>query len=416
MDIAKKAPPPGLNPRDALDILEIRAHEVQNYLAQHPDVDPAVLDYLARHGAPAVRQAVAANGATPASANRILADDPEEDVRAELAIKIARLMPGLAKRETAHIVALTIETLECLAQDSALKVRTILAEEIKRLDCIPHAVALRLARDVETAVAIPVLEYSPLLSDTDLMEIIACGEVQETLTAIARRKPLSEKVSDVLVRSLDVPAVSALLVNPDARIRKKTMEKLIEQAEAIDAWHLPLALRADLSARAIRRIAGFVGAAIIGMMAGRGDLDEATKLHLNRRLRKRLEETPKVEGPNAQSAAKAVADAKAAGQLDDMFVEEAVFAGHRETVIHALAAMAKVPDEIVRKIVGSGHAKPLVALAWRGQVNMRIAFKIQTMIMKLHAGQLLAARGGVDYPLTPEEMRWHLNYFGLNIK
>ena len=31
----------------------------------------------------------------------------------------------------------------------------------------------------KTLVAAPILEYSPLLSDADLMEIIACGQVQQ---------------------------------------------------------------------------------------------------------------------------------------------------------------------------------------------------------------------------------------------
>ena len=83
--------------------------------------------------------AVAANPAAPAHANRMLADDDDEDVRAELARKIARLMPGLSQREAAHILALTIETLERLAADQVPRVRAILAEEIKHLDCVPQA-------------------------------------------------------------------------------------------------------------------------------------------------------------------------------------------------------------------------------------------------------------------------------------
>ncbi len=139
-------------------------------------------------------------------------------------------------------------------------------------------------------VAAPILEYSPLLSDADLMEIIACGQVQEVLTAIASRKPVSEQVSDRLVQSLDVPAVAALLVNPDAKIRKDTMDRIIEQAEEIDAWHLPLALRADLSARAIRRISGFVGASSWNGWRRAMIFSDATRIHLNRELRARLEE------------------------------------------------------------------------------------------------------------------------------
>ena len=62
------------------------------------------------------------------------------------------------------------------------------------------------------------------------------------------------------------------------------MERIIEQAEEIESWHLPLVLRADLSARAIRRIGGFVGAALIEQLVARDDLSEATRTHLARRL------------------------------------------------------------------------------------------------------------------------------------
>ena len=65
-----------------------------------------------------------------------------------------------------------------------MRVRAILAEEIKYLNCIPKDIALHLARDVESIVATPILEYSPLLSDADLIEIIASGPVQEVLVAI----------------------------------------------------------------------------------------------------------------------------------------------------------------------------------------------------------------------------------------
>ena len=42
---------------------------------------------------------------------------------------------------------------------------------------------------------------------------------------------------------------------------------------------------------------------------------------------------------------------------------------------------------------------------------MRVAFMIQSFIMKLPGRELLPARGGVDFPLSDEEMRWHLRYF-----
>lgn len=411
---ASYAPAPereGLAPREALDILELRARESEDYIIRNADVGSAVFEYLAEHGAPATRQAVAANPATPARINRLLADDAAEDVRAELAAKIARLMPGLKARESEEAVALTLATLEVLARDSAVRVRAILADEIKHLDCVPREVALRLAHDVDDLVAAPIVEYSPLLSDADLMEIIAGGQVRQVLTAVARRRPLNEDVSDALVQSLDVSAVAALLVNPDAKMRKETLDRIVEEAETIESWHQPLVLRADLSARAIRRIGGFVGASLLEQLVGRGDLSDVTKAHLNRRLRVRLEQGDAESG--AESAAQIVAAAKAQGTLDDGFVENAAAAGSRETVTLALAAMAQVPEATVRKILSQRGAKPVVALAWRAHLSMRTAFKIQISVMKLTGRDLLPARGGINFPLSKEEMRWHLAYFDI---
>lgn len=401
-----------LSPREALDILEERTLAAQSILAARSDAGDDVLRFLADHGAAATRAAVAANPSAPAAVNRKLADDPEEDVRAELAVKLARLMPGLSERESSHIFALTLETLDRLAQDAAVRVRAILAEEIKRLDCIPREVVRRLAQDLEHMVAAPILEYSPLLSDADLVEIIACGQVDACLAAIARRQPLNADISHRLVQSLDVPAVAALLVNPDAQIRKDTMERILAEAEEISAWHMPLVLRADLSARAIRRIGGFVGAGLIEQLAAREGLSDATRAHLNRELRARLSK-PQTHLDEARTAQELVIEAEAEGRLDARFLEQAAQAGQRDVVIQGLAALAHVTEGTVRRILGAVNAKPIVSLVWHAHLSMRVAFKIQTFIMKLPAHELLPARGGVEFPLSKEEMRWHLNYFNV---
>jgi uncharacterized protein (DUF2336 family) len=292
--------------------------------------------------------------------------------------------------------------------------RAILAEEIKALDCVPRDIILALARDLHAVVAGPILQYSPLLSDADLIEIIACGQVQEVLTAIARRKPVSSPVADRLVQSLDVPAVAALLVNPDAKIRKETMDRIVEQAEEIQAWHMPLALRADLSARAIRRMGSLVGAGIIERLAARNDLSDTTRIHLNRELRARLAQ-PDNSMPGAPAPAEAVALAVKENRLDGLFVEQAAQAGSRETVVLALAQLANVTEQTVKKILTAGNAKPIVALVWHAHLSMRVAFKIQTFLMKLPSRDVLPARGGIGFPLSKEEMRWHLTYFNIPV-
>jgi uncharacterized protein (DUF2336 family) len=356
---------------------------------------------------------VAANPAAAARTNRHLADDEDDDVRSELARKIARLMPGLSKDESDHVRQITIETLERLARDQVVRVRAVLALELKHSADVPKFIVDTLARDLETLVAAPILEYSPLLSDTDLMEIIATARAEEVLTAIARRKPLDAKVAEAIVSSLEIPSIAALLANPDARIREKTLDELAAQAEKVQAWHEPIALRADLSKRAIWRIASFVGSSLIEQLIARYGLDEGIGHHLNKELRTRLQQESKSETTPACDAVSDAAAAQAAGKLDDAFVDAAASAGQRDTVTEALSILTKVPEVTVRKILSTRSAKPITSLVWHAGLSMRVAFRIQSFIMKLMGSELLPARSGVDYPMTEDEMRWHLAYFDI---
>ncbi len=84
-------------------------------------------------------------------------------------------------------------------------------------------------------------------------------------------------------------------------------------------------------------------------------------------------------------------------------------------VFHALSALAGVPEATVRKMFAARSAKPVIALVWHAGLSMRVAFRIQSFVMKLPAGELLPARAGVHFPLTEDEMRWHLGYFEIGV-
>jgi uncharacterized protein (DUF2336 family) len=403
--------PPTLGREEVLRILEERGEAAREELAARPDAAPEALFFLATEGHPAARRAVAANPASPPHANRLLAGDADDDVRVELARKIGRLLPSLPKDAQTRMRALTIETLETLAKDQLPRVRQVLAEEIKMLDCVPRRVIKQLARDVET-VSAPILEYSPLLSDADLIEIITTAQARHALTAIARRRPLGSSVSEAIGSVLDVPSVAELLSNSSAEIRQQTLDKIIEHATTVRAWHLPLVLRSDLSQRAIRRIAGFVGASLIERLCERHGLSEETQHSLSRHLRVRVDAGDiDADHDPASNPATEAEKLFRAGKLDDGFVESAAEAGRRETIVAALALLAKVPVETVRRILQSGAAKGITALVWRAGLSMRAAFKIQTFVMRLPADELLPARGGIAFPMTEDEMRWHLRYF-----
>ena len=382
-------------------------------LASREDVRPEILYYLAEDAAEDVRRRVAANLATPVQAHALLARDEDAKVRCDLARKIARLVPDSGEGERATIQEMTIEVLEVLAQDQLPRVRQILAEELKHTTNAPRQVIGKLARDVELIVAAPILEYSPLLADDDLLEIINSGPVQGALSAISRRRQVSAPVADAIAETWDVAAVGDLLANPNAQIREETLDRIIERAPEIDRWHESLVRRPELSVRAMRRIAGFVAASLVTILIERHDLDTEIAKELTKAVRRRLEDGDLEDGdradrPNEGERAKQFFEA---GKINDEAISDELDKGARDFVIHALALKARLPAPTVTRIVESGSGKALTAMAWRAGLEMRTAMRLQARLAHISHQATVNARDGVDYPLSPEEMTWHLEYF-----
>jgi uncharacterized protein (DUF2336 family) len=400
---------------EARDALATQALRIREHLAGEAGVEPEILYYLANDESVSIRRKVAANPSTPQQANKLLCGDTDEDVRCELARKIGRLVPGLDDGETSRVRDLAIEVMERLARDSLPRVRAILAEEIKASRNVPAHIVKQLAQDVELVVCAPVLEYSPLLSDQDLVELIAGARVEGSLSAVARRAEVSAQVADAVVATLDVSAIAALLANPNAQIREETLDRVIESASAVEAWHHPVVMRADLSMRAVRRIASFVGASLLRTLCERDGLDEDTAAMLNKRVRDRLDHgglNDEVADGETKAQA-AVSEAQAQGKLDDEFVLAAAEASDRRLVAFALAALADVPKAIVDRMLISKSGKAITALVWRAKLPMRVSVKIQATIAHLQGTKMVMAREGIHFPLSQEEMAWHLNYFGV---
>ena len=408
----KTATPPILSQDDIIRVLRARDRSSEE-LARRSDIGPEVLFVLATEGNTIVRRALAGNPATPAHANRILADDQDDDVRVELARKIGRLLPELSKEQSEKLRDLTMQTLECLAQDQLPRVRQMLAEEIKSMDCVPKHIVDKLARDAEI-VSAPILEYSPLLGDDDLIDIITTAEARHALTHIAKRVPLSENVSEAIADAMDIPSVAALLSNGNAKIRQQTFDKIVDHAEKIREWHQPLVLRNDLSQRAVKRLASFVSASLIEQLSTTHKLDGEMQTFLRAKMKERLAEETIAEEDDENAPVNEVQARYRAGQLDDAYIVEAVQQGRREIVVAALSLLSDVPSDMVHRIFQSGSAKAVTALVWRAGLSMRAAFKIQSYMLRLPARELVPAREGIHFPLTEDEMRWHLSYFGVD--
>ena len=178
----------GSNDRIPYDVAKALARddnvEVRCDLARRGDVMPEILYFLAEDPAPEVRRAIAENRATPAQADLLLAGDADVDVRSTLAGKIAALAPSLSGDERNKVSEVTLQAMLLLARDEVVRVRRVLSETLMDMTDAPPEVILKLARDAELAVSGPILEFSPVLSDDDLLAIIESELPRGALSAM----------------------------------------------------------------------------------------------------------------------------------------------------------------------------------------------------------------------------------------
>jgi len=382
--------------------------------AQHDSVKPEFLYLLAQDPDPSVRAAVALNEATPVQADLILAHDSDSSVREDLAQKIARLAPGLTPQEQDRVRRMTYQVLEILVQDQISKVREILAEALKDRADAPPEIIQRLARDCEIAVAGPVLEFSPLLTDDDLLEIIGSAPIAGARAAVARREAVSEVVSDAIGASEDLGAVAALLANPCAQIREETLDRLIERAPDVVSWHDPLVRRPRLPAGAIRRLAEFVASNLLSVLHDRPELDPDLKRTISEKVASRLAaesgRAAKPEEDPVQVALKKARRLHEEGRLDDDPLTDAITARDRHFVRAALAIRTGLPLGAIDRVLGAQSAKGIVSLAWKAGLKTGLAVRLQTDFAHIARASVMRALPNGAYPMTPEAMRWHLEF------
>lgn len=406
-----------LSYEEAKQLAQSTDPDVRRRLAARPDVVPELLYYLAEDPVLAVRREIASNTAAPPQANLLLASDADESVRSGIAAKIARLAPGLSAEEQDRVRRTTYEALHLLARDQVTRVRQILAEALKDVAHAPPEVIRRLARDAELAVAAPVLEFSPVLTDEDLLEIIHSRPASGALSAISRRTEVHSLVADAIADTDDASAIAVLLANPSAQIREETLDRLIVLAPEHEEWHGSLIHRPHLSASAAARLAHFVADNLVHTLRQRRDLDPETAAAVAAAVRKRLDERgpPELRPARIDHAVEKPLEVARkmhdSGILDEPMLVNALSSNDRDFVMAGLAVRANLPLDLVHKIVVTQSAKGIVALAWKAGMTMPFAVQLQTKLARLPPTDVIGPKQGASYPMVVEEMSWQLRFF-----
>lgn len=206
------------------------------------------------------------------------------------------------------------------AGDAELVVRVALATALRRSRKLPREVVLTLADDT-IAVAQPILEESPVLSDDDLLGILRECDGRKQV-CVARRHTISAAVTAGVVRAGNAAAVTALIENTGAP------------------------LDADLLAEVFSRYGRFE--TVKAAMADRRDTPATIRERLHRQPLPRSESLPEpcaIDVPCSATTRVQVSKLHADGHLTPARVLEALCGGDIRFAEDAMAEIAGVSAE-----------------------------------------------------------------------
>jgi uncharacterized protein (DUF2336 family) len=154
-------------------------------------------------------------------------------------------------------IAVANDIIRLLAKDVEIRIRRTLSENLKANPKLPHDVALVLAHD-DADVSLPLLEFSKVLTDGDLIEIIRSARQVSKLLAITRRAEVTEPISSALIHTRNEKVVMSLFANKSAKISEESLNIVVADFKSngnvvdtlINRGNLPLGIVEKLIASA----------------------------------------------------------------------------------------------------------------------------------------------------------------------
>jgi uncharacterized protein (DUF2336 family) len=249
--------------------------------------------------------------------------------------------------------------------DPSPLVRQAMSEVFARSPDAPATIVRALAAD-QPSIALPVLEYSPLLIDADLVDIVATG-TSDMQCSIARRINLPSSVSAAIAEVGSAAAALELIENAYAELAPFSWDRIVERHGHLAAIReamlslegLPAATRAALVAKLSDTLAQFA--------AARNWLspERAARLAEESRERSTISIAARSRGDDMHGL---VQHLRATGQLNAGLILRALLSGNLELFEAALAQLAGLPLARVTALVHDRGNASLQALLIRASL------------------------------------------------
>ena len=287
-----------------------------------------------------------------------LLTNPAPDQRARVVGQLAIDIDSGRLSETEWKLALDI--MRAMAADAEIMVRRAVAASMKSSENLPREIALRLAQD-DVSVALPVLENSQVLSDDDLISILADGNGAKQV-AIARRPQVSETVASAIVDTGNAAAVTTLVSNDGAALTEPLLKKTLDRYGQFETVKAAMVHRDQLPVTITERLVSLVSEKLKLTLAARHRLpaDVATDIILD--ARERATVSLLSQNTSNEDTHALIQQLHASGRLTPSLVLRALCSGDMRFVEDAMAEIAGTSAEKASLLIHDAGRLGLKAL------------------------------------------------------
>lgn len=237
-----------------------------------------------------------------------------------------------------------------LMRDTELNVRVALAQHLKDSTTIPNDIVKAMARDVEE-VSMPILEFSSVLTDQDLVELVQSTDQVARYLAVSRRRVISELVSDTLLAKGNEEVAVTLVKNPGAAISESSYDKIVVAYHKNDRIMESLTNRPQLPLAIVDKMVSVVSASLAEGLkkkykASAGQIDKEVE-----KIREK-ETLGLIRVAQAETDIDVlIAQLRSSGRLTPSIILSALCQGDFLFFEQALARLSDIPVSNARKLV-----------------------------------------------------------------
>jgi uncharacterized protein (DUF2336 family) len=249
-----------------------------------------------------------------------------------------------------------------LLDDTSPLVRQAMAEVFARSAEAPAAIVQALSLD-QAAIALPILEHSPLLIDADLVDIIATGNC-EMQCAIARRINLPASVCAAIAEVGSAAAALELIENAYAELAPFSWDRIVERHGHLAAIRESMLVLEDLPAATRVALVAKLSDTLARFVVARNWLsaDRAGRIASEARDRSTINIAARSRGDDIGGL---VRHLRATGQLTAGLILRALLSGNLELFDSALAELSGLPRARVSALLHDRGGASLQALLIR---------------------------------------------------